>query len=110
MKLRASTIVLCLLIGIIGFSLACSCMGLKEGFEAVTAWKTRGEAPWDGPYSVENAAPAPDGMFIFANNKSSPSCCKAATYSSSDGCVCTTPEQVNFINQRGGNRTVEDGF
>jgi hypothetical protein len=25
------------------------------------------------------------------------------------GCVCTTPQQRNYINMRGGNRTVEDG-
>jgi len=26
------------------------------------------------------------------------------------GCVCTTPDQRNYINMRGGNRTVEDGI
>jgi len=109
MKLRTSTIVLVLLIGIIGFSLLCSCTGLKEGFEAVTAWKTSGEAKWDGPYSVDTAQSFPNGWF-FSNNKSSPECCKAATYSTGDGCVCTTKEQLNFLNQRGGNRTIEDGF
>lgn len=110
MKLSASTIVLCLLLFVIGSSLACSCTGLKEGFDTIASWKTTGNASWDGPYSVPNAPSPPDGMFIFANNKSSPECCKAATYSSSDGCVCTTPSQVKFINERGGNRTIEDGF
>jgi hypothetical protein len=110
MKLLASTVVLCFLILVIGSSLACSCMGLKEGFATAASWKLSGEAPWDGPYSVPNSPSPPDGMFIFANNKSSPDCCKAATYSSSDGCVCTTPSQVKFLNERGGNRTIEDGF
>lgn len=34
----------------------------------------------------------------------SPQCCSAATYSTSNGCLCTTPEQQTFINSRGGNR------
>jgi len=44
-------------------------------------------------------------MFLFADNKASAACCNSATYSSSDGCVCTTAEQLKYINQRGGNRT-----
>jgi hypothetical protein len=110
MKLLASTIVLCFLILAIGSSLACSCMGLKEGFNAVASWKMEGQAPWDGPYSVPNSPSPLDGLSIFANNKISPDCCKAATYSSSGGCVCTTPSQVKFINERGGNRTMDDGI
>ncbi len=50
-----------------------------------------------------------DSLFIFRNNQSKPSCC-SASYSSDTGCVCTTPEQRNYINIRGGNRTMEDGF
>jgi len=50
--------------------------------------------------------PLPDGeLFMFADNKVSPSCCNSATYSSSGGCVCTTLEQLKYINKRGGNRT-----
>jgi hypothetical protein len=37
-----------------------------------------------------------------------PECCDAS-YASDTGCVCTTPQQRNYINMRGGNRTVEDG-
>ena len=102
-----SVVILLVLVGVIVVSLGCSCTGLKEGFDMVTKWKS-GEGTWDGPYSVNNTN-VPNGWF-FANNKSSPECCKAATYSTSDGCVCTTKEQLNFLNQRGGNRTVEDGF
>lgn len=50
----------------------------------------------------------PDSLFIFKNNQSKPECC-SASYSSDTGCVCTTPQQRNYINMRGGNRTVEDG-
>lgn len=103
-----SIVILCALLGVILISLGCSCTGLKEGFDMVTQWKSTGEGSWDGPYSVNNTN-IPNGWF-FANNKSSPECCKAATYSTSTGCVCTTKEQLNFLNQRGGNRTIEDGF
>ena len=51
----------------------------------------------------------PDNLCLFKNNECKPECC-GATLSCDGGCVCTTPEQRNFINSRGGNRTVEDGF
>ena len=37
-----------------------------------------------------------DPLFMFAYNKSHPSCCPS-TYSSSRGCVCLTDEQKNLI-------------
>ena len=46
-----------------------------------------------------------NSMFIFANNKTSLECCPS-TYTTSTGCVCTTPQQRKYINQeRGGNVT-----
>lgn len=47
-------------------------------------------------------------MVIFAKNKFKPECCPAP-YSSSTGCVCMTPEQIHFLNTRGGNRTSDSG-
>jgi hypothetical protein len=53
--------------------------------------------------------PGPDELFIFKNNQCKPECC-GASFSCGSGCVCTTPQQRDFINQRGGNRTApEDG-
>jgi hypothetical protein len=49
----------------------------------------------------------PDSLFMFKNNQCKPECC-GASFSCDGGCVCTTPEQRNFINTRGGNRTVEE--
>jgi len=46
----------------------------------------------------------PDNLFMFKNNQCKPSCC-GASYSCDGGCVCTTPEQRDYINSRGGNRT-----
>jgi len=50
-----------------------------------------------------------DNLFMFKDNQCKPECC-GASYACDGGCVCTTKEQRNFINSRGGNRTVEDGF
>lgn len=51
----------------------------------------------------------PDNLFIFKNNQCKPECC-GATLSCDGGCVCTTPEQRDFINRRGNNRLHDDGF
>ncbi len=47
-------------------------------------------------------------LVMFAKNKFKPECCPAP-YSSSTGCVCMTPEQINYLNTRGGNRTSDSG-
>lgn len=39
---------------------------------------------------------------FFQNTKFSPDCCPSS-YSSSSGCACITPEQMKFLNHRGGN-------
>jgi hypothetical protein len=54
-----------------------------------------------------NFAPGPDNLFIFKNNECKPECC-GSSFSCGGGCVCTTPDQRKYINQRGGNRTVPD--
>ena len=45
----------------------------------------------------------PDNLFYFKNNECKPECCDS-TLACDGGCVCTTPEQRDFINTRGGNR------
>lgn len=53
--------------------------------------------------------PPSDSMFIFDRNYSSPYCCPS-TFSTSTGCVCTTPHQRDYIGtMRGGNKTYPDG-
>jgi hypothetical protein len=51
-----------------------------------------------------------DNLFMFRDNEVKPECCPASYSGDGTGCVCTTPSQRTFLNQRGGNRTVEDGF
>lgn len=71
----------------------------------VSSWReTKPNQPLLGP----EFQPGPDSLFMFKNNDVKPECC-GSSYSSDAGCVCTTPQQRNYINMRGGNRTVEDG-
>ena len=48
--------------------------------------------------------PGPDSLFMFKNNQCKPECC-GASFSCGGGCVCTTPQQRQYIAERGGNRT-----
>jgi len=48
--------------------------------------------------------PGPDSLFMFKNNQCKPECC-GASFSCDGGCVCTTPQQRQYIASRGGNRT-----
>lgn len=65
----------------------------------------RPNEPLIGPAVV----PGPDDLFYLKNNQAKPECC-SSSYSSDMGCVCTTPDQRRFINERGGNRTAEETF
>jgi hypothetical protein len=56
--------------------------------------------------NVGTPVPLPEGeLFFFADNKFKPECCPS-TYSDSTGCACLSQDQVTYINQRGGNRTL----
>lgn len=48
-------------------------------------------------------------LFMFANNESSLSCCPS-TFSTDKGCVCVTPKQQKFINNRGFNKNGDSQF
>jgi len=65
----------------------------------------------NNPYKLDLNLPSvtgkkedPKAMFIFTHNQSHPDCCPS-TFSTSTGCVCTTQEQRDYINKRGGNRS-----
>ncbi len=93
--------------------------GAKDKYEAIGPFdgvklSTGNNSSWR--YTAPNEpllgpafAPGPDSLFMFKNNQCKPECC-GASFSCDGGCVCTTPQQRDFINQRGGNRTLpEDG-
>lgn len=112
----------------------CSCYrfsSLREGFQALGApleWKTGEGVPgdtWDKPsvHSTKQLFQSLDGieagevplpndqMFLFYANKFDPKCCsKPQNYASSSGCACISKEQMEFLNQRGGNRTYPTNF
>ena len=80
-------------------------MGAFDGVNLPTGNKS----PWR--YTAPNEAllgaeftPGDDSLFIFKNNQCKPECC-GASFSCSGGCVCTTENQRDYINGRGGNRT-----
>jgi hypothetical protein len=132
-KMRIWVIIVCFLVGgFIGVNMFCSCAGgVKEGFAsandllgAALDYRT-GEGvkvSWDKPRTnippninqdlegnVGGPIPLPEGeLFIWRENKSDPSCCPGI-YSTSTGCICSSPEQMNYLNERGGNRTIGYG-
>ena len=82
-------------------------------FDEVRVTPSSGGSSWRGtapnePLLGPAFQPGPDSLFMFKNNAVKPECC-SSSYSSDTGCVCTSPDQRNYINMRGGNRTVEDG-
>jgi hypothetical protein len=81
--------------------------GTNPGSGAYEGWRgTLPNEPLNGP-NVDT--PDQDNLFIFKNNQCKPECC-GATLSCDGGCVCTTPDQRNLINSRGGNRSKGDEF
>jgi len=91
----------------------------KAGYQAIGAFdgvklETGNSSDWR--YTAPNEALkapqgelGPDNMFMFKENQCKPECC-GSSFSCDGGCVCTTPEQRNFINARGGNRTGGSDF
>ena len=83
--------------------------GVPSSGPAMTGAKGE-SASWYSPLDVNSQGlkvPLHEGQLdIFAKNASKPECCSASTYSTSTGCVCVTPEQMKYLNKRGGNRTI----
>lgn len=50
--------------------------------------------------SVDGTANTPKSLFMFSHNQSHPDCCPS-TFSTSTGCVCTTPQQRRWLYMRG---------
>lgn len=48
-------------------------------------------------------------MLYFKDNEFKPECCPS-TYSTGDGCACTSVPQIEYLNERGGNRTFSSNF
>jgi|TARA_B110000285_G_scaffold229018_1_gene292993 hypothetical protein len=124
-KMRLELIIISIFVGcVITTTSFCSCAGgIREGF--IIGTNLAGAAidysmgdGVKGSYLVKPddfnkletnvkglGIPPPEGkLSLFGENEMSPNCCPS-TYSTSKGCVCSTPEQITFLNKRGGNRT-----
>lgn len=133
-KLRVEILVLIMVVGaLIGINMWCSCAGgIKEGFNASVniAGAALDYSMGKGlPHSWENVdgkvdanssstwykslegnvggpVPLPEGQLaMFADNKFDANCCPS-TYTTGSGCACISPEQMKYLNERGGNRTL----
>lgn len=129
---RLEIVILSLIIGIIiGSFLLCGCsrINLVEGMDLMGAsvdyvmgndvassWVNKAKDYASGMDNVnENnrfagytgtPVPLQDGqLYMFADNKFKPECCPTS-YTSSTGCSCISQDQINYINERGGNRTM----
>jgi hypothetical protein len=89
--------------------------GAKEQYAPVGAFDgvklSTGNNVSDWRYTAPNEklmgpefSPDSDNLFMFKNNQCKPECC-GASFSCGGGCVCTTPQQRQYIAGRGGNRT-----
>ena len=92
--------------------------GSKDTYQAIGAYDgvklSTGNSVSGWRYTAPNEplmgaefTPGPDSLFMFKNNQCKPECC-GASFSCGGGCVCTTPQQRQYITQRGGNRTAPE--
>jgi hypothetical protein len=80
-------------------------MGQFDGVKLTTGNSVSGwryTAP-NEPLTGAEFVPGDDSLFMFKNNQCKPECC-GASFSCGGGCVCTTPQQRQYIAARGGNR------
>ena len=135
-KVKVEVILLAIILfWLIGGYTICSCAkvsSVKEGFQTLGAdigWRTGEGVPgdtWDTPTNTDTTTklfesldgikagnvPLPENeLFLFYANRFDPKCCfKPQQYSSSTGCACISREQMDYLNQRGGNRTYPTTF
>ena len=122
MSFNLKTVIISMIIGsLLSCHLLCSCI-TKEGM--AVAGSTLDHVMSKGvhtdkyekthtPYETTLGpnVPLPEGqLFMYANNDYSAECCKFSSTSSSNGCLCPTKEQMDYINSRGGNSSCPSKF
>lgn len=79
-----------------------------QGYQVPLRQPHPGELAHSENYAtVDGTDNTPRDMFMFAHNQSHPDCCPS-TYSTSTGCVCTTPQQRRWLYKRGGKTDCAD--
>lgn len=53
--------------------------------------------------------PLENTLFYFEDNEFKPECCPS-NYSTTTGCACLSSDQMKYLNERGGNRTLPTEF
>ena len=90
--------------------------GAKDKYEAIGGYDgivlSTGNNVSSWRFTAHNEAllgdefvPGDDSLFMFKNNQCKPECCGASFSCSGGGCVCTTPQQRQYLASRGGNQT-----
>ena len=60
-----------------------------------------------GGVKLNPKVPLPEGqLFMWANNEFNGKCCETSNVSGGNGCACITKEQSDYLNSRGGNRSM----
>lgn len=126
LKLRVECIVISVIIGmILGCHLFCGCF-TKEGMNTIGASldyamnngvhndkyeKSHDMSEMATGGSLNPTVPLPEGqLFMYANNEFNGKCCSFSNVSGGGGCACITKEQADYLNSRGGNRTMPTEF
>lgn len=92
----------------------------KMGSDMQNSWTNQNNMKYDYNdwyKSLENNTSSIDinkdiengNMHFFAYNKFDSKCCPSS-YTNDLGCACITPEQIKYLNTRGGNRTYNSVF
>lgn len=139
-KFRLEIVVICLLLGMLIHALlfcGCSKITYAEGFQMIG--EKMGQNIGSSVHSFKQQVgpslphrsqphdsytskfiPPSDGLNFFADTEFKPECC-GSTYSSNGGllrengstiggCACMSKKQIDYINTRGGNRTLNTEY
>jgi len=115
-------VLILLLLGLMSFTTWCSCSGgVHEGFKnmlnvaefsVTTLQNNIGNLKNNFDNNFDNKTPINKEKNLFGffdKNKFSSDCCPS-TYTNSLGCACINDEQYDFLNKRGGNRTLNSMY
>ena len=88
--------------------------GVKQSWEKPVklASKFQGVPSFENKMETVNGKGSPTGtqdIWFLEDAKYSPDCCPSV-YSNSMGCICASKEVYNYLNERGGNRTLTSEY
>ncbi len=90
------------LLAIILFSLLFATSGMKEKIRETFF---NNVAPYEDDIEMASGVPS-ESLAMLSKNDVGPECCPS-TYSTSNGCVCLSKDQLEVLESRGGNRTTD---